>query len=97
MTISDCLNSPSPSISSLQAKMLCSALYEQYFYGCYTLSSFSPKDTATFVEYGFARHRITETVIDKLLTIVAGLQWANIMFPMFQSLHPQAQDPPQRI
>jgi hypothetical protein len=77
------------SIDRQQVDTLCDAIYDQILYGRYTLSSFSTQEKATFVEYGFARHRRRDTVIDEPLAILAGLQWisqSSTKFSMFKCL-----------
>jgi len=63
----------------MQASTLSIAIYDQILYGRYSLSAFASADRATFVEYGFARHKSTirDTVIDEPLAILAALQWVN--------------------
>ena len=41
----------------MQASTLAHVIYDQILYGRYTLGSFASEDRATFVQYGFARHK----------------------------------------
>jgi hypothetical protein len=68
-----------PSKDDMQASTLSYAIYDQILYGRYCLSSFTSEDRATFVEYGFARHKpgTKDTVLDEPLAILAALQWVN--------------------
>ena len=52
-------------------------LHDQLLYGRYAPSRFTPPQQAVFVQYGFARHRYKETVIDEPLAILAALQWMD--------------------
>jgi hypothetical protein len=54
-------------------------VHGQIIYGCHSLGSFTSAVRATFVEYGFARHRrgINDTVLHEPLTILAALHWLN--------------------
>lgn len=65
-------------LNSSQTITLCDILYEQMVYGCYTLNSFAPKaDIASFIEYGFARIRLEDNVIDEPLPIMAAWNWLD--------------------
>jgi hypothetical protein len=63
----------------MQASTLSRVIYDQILYGRYTLSAFSCEEKATFVRYGFARHKpgTDDTVLDEPLAILAALQWVN--------------------
>ena len=51
-------------------------LYGQIVYGSYTLASFAPEDSIkAFIEYGFARTKSGENVIDEPLAIMAMWNW----------------------
>jgi len=53
-------------------------LYDQLLYGKYNEDLFSTPQKELFVEYGFARHLPTKTVIDEPLAILAARQWVDI-------------------
>ena len=57
--------------------MLADVVFTQFVYGSYSLSSIDSPYRATFVQYGFARHKTgTRTeVIDEPLIIFAALTW----------------------
>lgn len=76
------------SIADPQKETLCDAIYDQILYGRYTLSAFSIQQKKDFVEYGVARHRPGETVIDEPLAILAAVHWLNqnAKFSMFNCL-----------
>jgi hypothetical protein len=58
--------------------VLCDVLYGQTVYGFYSLTPFAPEDEIkTFIEYGFARTRSEETVIDEPLVIMAAWSWLD--------------------
>jgi len=66
---------------------LCRALCEQLLYGHYTLDPENRHAIALFIEYGFARHKPAETVIDEPMAILAALHWVNTEFSLFKALH----------
>jgi hypothetical protein len=57
--------------------MLADAIFTQFVYGSYSLGSIDSPSRATFVQYGFARHRTgtRAVVIDEPLMIFAALTW----------------------
>ena len=57
--------------------MLANALFTQFVYGSYSLSSIDSPHRAIFVQYGFARHKTgtAAAVIDEPLFIFAALTW----------------------
>src|SRR5258705_286464 len=57
--------------------MLANAVFTQFVYGSYSLSSIDSPYRAIFVEYGFARHKTDArvVVIDEPLIIFAALTW----------------------
>ena len=72
-----------------QADTLCTAIYRQFLYGSYDLESFKIPEKRAFVEYGFARHREGQTIIDEPLAILASIEWLDTQkrFSMFKRLH----------
>jgi len=51
-------------------------IYGQIVYGSYTLKPFAPEDDIkAFIEYGFARTKSKEAVIDEPLAIMAVRNW----------------------
>jgi hypothetical protein len=63
----------------MQMLTMSQVVHGQIVYGCHSLGSFTSAERATFVEYGFARHRngINDTVLDEPLAILAALHWLN--------------------
>jgi len=57
--------------------MLANAVFTQFVYGSYSLNSIDSPCRATFVQYGFARHKTgtKAEVIDEPLMIFAALTW----------------------
>jgi hypothetical protein len=58
-------------------------------YGCYSLTPFAPKeDIESFIQYGFARTRTEDYVIDEPLATMAAWHWLdkNRKFNLFNSL-----------
>jgi len=57
--------------------MLANAVFSQFVYGSYSLSSINSPHRAIFVQYGFARHKtgIWAAVIDEPLIIFAASTW----------------------
>jgi hypothetical protein len=78
------------SIDEMQASTLSFAICDQILYGRYSLSSFTSTERATFIQYGFARHKpgTNDEVLDEPLAILAALQWINqhAKFSMFECL-----------
>ena len=61
-----------------QITTLCDVLYDQIVYGQYSLIPFAPKDEIeSFIEYGFARTRREDHVIDEPLVIMAAWDWLD--------------------
>ena len=89
LIISECLNLPSLLIDGPQKDTLCNVIYQQILYGRYTLAQYSNEDKNTFVQYGFARHSGTETVIDEPLAVLAAMRWMDQMpeYSMFHRLY----------
>ena len=89
LTLSNYLESPSLSIDPAQAETLCNILHEQFLYGHYVRDCLTPPQQAIFVEYGFARHRDAETVIDEPLAILAALRWMkhSTEYSLFKRLY----------
>jgi hypothetical protein len=58
-----------------QRNTLCKVIYEQILYKRYALHAFSQEDTASFVQYGFARHRDEKMVINEPLAVLAAMRW----------------------
>jgi hypothetical protein len=79
-------------------EILCNAIYDQTLYGRYSLSPFSTQEKQAFVEYGVARHRPGETVIDEPLAILAAFHWLNqkAKFSMFNCLRRDIHNPSAR-
>jgi hypothetical protein len=72
-----------------QIERLCGILYDQIVYGCYDLYLFAPEDDIeAFIEYGFARTRSGEQVLDEPLVIMAAWNWVekNRHFSLFNCL-----------
>jgi hypothetical protein len=61
----------------MQTKTFHNATYDQTLYGRYNLSTFSIQEKQAFVEYGVARNRPGETVIDEPLAILVAFHWLN--------------------
>ena len=72
-----------------QASTLCTPVYDQFLYGSYNLESFTIPEKRAFIEYGFARHREGQTIIDEPLAILASIEWLDNQeeFSMFKHLH----------
>ena len=76
-------------IGQPQRETLCNAIYGQILHGRYDFNSFTQEDTASFVQYGFARHRDgEETVINEPLAVLAAMRWLDQQsnFSMFNCL-----------
>ena len=73
-------------IAHWQQRILRDAVYGQTIYGRYALRPFTGKETDLFVQYGFARHRGNEKVIDEPLAILAAIQSVDRKYSMFDWL-----------
>jgi len=63
-------------IEKQKLDVLCDVLYHQMLYGYYVLSPFAPEhEIEAFIQYGFARTRSGEPVIDEPLVIMAAWNW----------------------
>ena len=64
-------------IASQQLDMLSNAIFTQFVYGSYSLSFIDSSYRASFVQYGYARHKhgTSVEVIDEPLVIFAALTW----------------------
>ena len=69
-----------------QQRTLRDAVYTQIIYGLYEPGPFTGEETNLFVQYGFARHRGNEKVIDEPLAILAAIESVDPTDSMFDWL-----------
>jgi hypothetical protein len=71
----NCLELINITTGSPQIEVLCDVLYGQIVHGSYSLKSFEPEHVASFIQFGFARTKSGENVIDEPLAIMAMWNW----------------------